>query len=122
VVAPTAADVWDVLVEGPSGLIKTRGAGPVPQIIRYKRRLEWPNGATFTLFSGEEPDQLRGPQAQLCYIDELAKTRYAQDVYDNAMFGLRLGERPRMLITTTPRPSAFMKKLIAMEGVSITTS
>jgi phage terminase large subunit-like protein len=48
--------------------------------------------------------------------------RYAQDVYDNAMFGLRLGDKPRMLITTTPRPSAFMKKLVATEGVSITTS
>jgi phage terminase large subunit-like protein len=121
-VAPTAADVWDVLVEGPSGLMKTCGAGPIPQIIRYKRRLEWPNGATCTLFSGEEPDQLRGPQAQLCYIDELAKMRYAQDVYDNAMFGLRLGDMPRLVVTTTPRPTAFMKKLIAMEGVSVTTS
>jgi phage terminase large subunit-like protein len=121
-VAPTAADVWDVLVEGPSGLMKTCGAGPIPQIIRYKRRLEWPNGATCTLFSGEEPDQLRGPQCQLCYIDELAKMRYAEDVFDNAQFGLRLGDKPRMLITTTPRPTAFMKKLIAMEGVSVTTS
>ena len=108
-VAPTAADVWDVLVEGPSGLMKTCGASPVPQIIRYKRRVEWPNGATCTLFSGEEPDQLRGPQAQLCYIDELAKMRYAEDVFDNAMLGLRLGEKPRLLITTTPRPTAFMK-------------
>jgi phage terminase large subunit-like protein len=120
-IAPTAADVWDVLVEGPSGLMKTCGAGQRPQIIRYKRRVEWPNGATCTLFSGEEPDQLRGPQAQLCYIDELAKMRYAQDVYDNAMFGLRLGDRPRLIVTTTPRPTAFMKKLIKLDGVSITT-
>jgi phage terminase large subunit-like protein len=79
-VAPTAADVWDVLVEGPSGIMKTGGAGPIPQIIRYKRRLEWPNGASCTLFSGEEPDQLRGPQAQLCYIDELAKMIRARRV------------------------------------------
>ncbi len=113
---------WDVLVEGPSGLMKTCGAGLVPQIIRYKRRVEWPNGATCALFSGEEPDQLRGPQAQLCYVDELAKMRYAEDVFDNAMLGLRLGDKPRMLITTTPRPTAFMKKLVKMEGVSITTS
>ena len=121
-IAPTAADVWDVLVEGPSGLMKTCGTGPIPQVIRYKRKLEWANGATCTLFSGEEPDQLRGPQAQLCYIDELAKMRYAQDVYDNAMFGLRLGDKPRTPITTTPRPNQFMKKLVKMEGVSITTS
>jgi phage terminase large subunit-like protein len=121
-IAPTAADVWDVLVEGPSGIMKTSGGGPVPQIVRYKRRLEWPNGATCSLFSGEEPDQLRGPQCQLCLADELAKMRYAEDVFDNAMFGLRLGDKPRMLITTTPRPTAFMKKLVKMEGVSITTS
>jgi phage terminase large subunit-like protein len=121
-VAPTAADTWDVLVEGPSGLMKTCGSGPIPQVIRYKRRLEWPNGATCTLFSGEEPDQLRGHQAQLCYVDELAKMRHAEDVFDNAIFGLRLGDKPRMLITTTPRPSQFMKKLVKTEGVSITTS
>jgi phage terminase large subunit-like protein len=121
-IAPTAADVWDVLVEGSSGLMKTCGADPVPRIIRYKRRLEWPNGATGQLFSGEESDQLQGPQAQLCYIDELAKMRYAEDVFDNAMLGLRLGDKPRMLITTTPRPTVFMKKLVKMQDVSITTS
>jgi phage terminase large subunit-like protein len=86
--------------------MKTYGSGPIPQIIRYKRRLEWPNGATCTLFSGEEPDQLRGPQAQLCYIDELAKMRYAQDAFDNAMFGLRLGDTPRMLISAD-----FLKRI-----------
>jgi phage terminase large subunit-like protein len=118
-VAPTTADIWDVMVEGPSGLMKTYGSGPIPQIIRYRKRLEWPNGATCTFFSGEEPDSLRGPQCQLCYIDELAKMRYAQDVFDQARMGLRLGERPRMIITTTPRPSSFMKTLIAMPGVSI---
>jgi phage terminase large subunit-like protein len=121
-IAPTAADTWDILVEGPSGLMKTYGSGPIPQIIRYKRQVQWPNGAVCQLFSGEEPDQLRGAQCKLCYIDELAKMRHAEDVFDNAMFGLRLGDRPRMLITTTPRPTAFMKKLVAMEGVSITTS
>ena len=68
---------------------------------------------------GGEPDSLRGPQCQLCYIDELAKMRYAQDVFDQARMGLRLGGRPRMIITTTPRPSAFMKALIALPGVSI---
>jgi phage terminase large subunit-like protein len=59
-VAPTSTEIWDIVVEGLSGLMKTYGSGPIPQIIRYNRRLEWPNGATCTFFSSEEPDSLRG--------------------------------------------------------------
>lgn len=70
---------------------------------------------------GEEPDTLRGPQAQLVIIDEIARCRYQQEIFDMAMMGLRLGDKPRMLIATTPRPTPFMKKLLAMDGVSITT-
>jgi phage terminase large subunit-like protein len=73
------------------------------------------------LFSGEEPDQLRGPQAELAVIEEIARMRYQQAVFDNGMLGLRLGDKPRMLIATTPRPTPFMKKLVKMDGVSITS-
>ena len=54
-------------------------------------------------------------------IDEIARMRYQQAVFDNAMLGLRLGDKPRLLVSTTPRPTAFMKKLVAMAGISITT-
>jgi phage terminase large subunit-like protein len=57
----------------------------------------------------------------LAVVDELARMRYQQQVFDNAMLGLRLGDKPRLLVSTTPRPTPFMKKLVAMDGVSITT-
>src|SRR5262252_145472 len=120
-VAPTTADLHDVNLDGPSGILKTAGADPVPKWVGYKRRLEWPNGAMCVFFSGEEPESLRGPQAELAVVDELARMRYQQQVFDNAMLGLRLGDKPRLLVSTTPRPTPFMKKLVTMDGVSITS-
>jgi phage terminase large subunit-like protein len=64
-IAASAADVWDVLVDGPSGTMKTCGARPIPQIIRYKRQLQWPNGATCTFFSSEEARPAPRPPVQL---------------------------------------------------------
>src|SRR5215469_1586652 len=78
-------------------------------------------GAGCVFFAGEEPESLRGPQCELAVIDEIGRMRYQQSVFDNMMLGLRLGDRPRVLIATTPRTTPFMKKLIAMAGVSITT-
>ena len=80
-----------------------------------------PNGAMCLFFSGEEPESLRGPQCELCIIDEIGRMRYQQSVFDTMMLGLRLGDRPRVLIATTPRTTPFMKKLVAMDDVRITT-
>jgi len=66
-----------------------------------------------TLYSGEEPDQLRGPQHGAAWADEVAKWRYAQDAWDQLQFGLRLGERPVQIVTTTPRPIPIIKQLVA---------
>jgi phage terminase large subunit-like protein len=120
-IAPTTADFHDVNLEGRSGILATCGRDPRPRWVSSKRRLEWPNGAMCVFFSGEEPESLRGPQCELCVIDEIGRMRYQQAVFDNMMLGLRLGDRPRVLIATTPRTTPFMKKLIAMTGVSITT-
>jgi phage terminase large subunit-like protein len=120
-IAPTAADLADVNIEGPAGIMRTNGDDPVPRWLIYKRRLEWPNGAVCVVFSGEEPEQLRGPECELCVIDEIARMRHQSQVFDNAMLGLRLGEKPRILIATTPKPTPFMKKLIKMDGVRIAT-
>lgn len=120
IVAPTAADYRDVNIEGPSGLLATAPAGVKLEWEPSKRRITWPNGAHAILFSGDEPESLRGPQCEFCWIDELARMRYQQMVYDMAVFGLRLGDRPRMLVTTTPRPTQFMKKLYATKGVVVT--
>lgn len=120
-IAPTTADFHDVNLEGPSGILATAGRDPRPKWVISKRRLEWPNGAQCVFFSGEEPDSLRGPQCELCVIDEIGRMRYQQEVFDMMMMGLRLGDKPRALIGTTPRTTPFMKKLVKMSGVSITT-
>lgn len=120
IIAPTAADYRDVNIEGPSGLLATAPAGVKLEWEPSKRRITWPNGAHAILFSGDEPESLRGPQCEFCWIDELARMRYQQMVYDMAVFGLRLGDRPRMLVTTTPRPTQFFKKLVATKGVILT--
>ena len=72
-------------------------------------------------FSGEEPESLRGPQAEMVIVDEIARMRYQQSVFDTMMLGLRLGDRPRVLIATTPRTTPFMKRLVAMDDVRITS-
>jgi phage terminase large subunit-like protein len=119
-IAPTAADYLAVNLEGPGGIRNTCGNDPVPRWIGFKRKLEWPNGAECLFFSGEEPDSLRGKEAELCVVDEIAAMRYQQAVFDMAMMGLRLGDKPRLMIATTPKPTPFMKKLIAMRGIRIT--
>jgi phage terminase large subunit-like protein len=120
-IAPTTADFHDVNLEGPSGLLKTSGNDPAPRWISSKRRLEWPNGAMCVFFSGEEPDSLRGPQCEMAVIDEIGRMRYQQAVFDMMMMGLRLGDKPRVLIATTPRTTPFMKKLVQMDGIRITS-
>jgi phage terminase large subunit-like protein len=120
-VGPTTSDLYDVSVFGPSGIMKTCRNGPLPRWIPSKRRIEWPNGATCVFFSAEEPESLRGPQAFLCAIDEIGRMRQQAEVYDQANMGLRLGPHPRMLIATTPRPTAFIKKLVKQDRIAITT-
>ena len=108
-IAPTTSDFHDVNLEGRSGIPATCGRDPRPRWVSSKRRLEWPNGAMWVFFSGEEPESLRGPQCELCVIDEIARMRYQQAVFDTMMLGLRLGDKPRVLIATTPRTTPFMK-------------
>ena len=120
-IAPTTTDFHDVNVEGKSGIFATCGRDPRPRWVSSRRRLEWPNGAMCVFFSGEEPESLRGPQAEMVIVDEIARMRYQQSVFDTMMLGLRLGDRPRVLIATTPRTTPFMKRLVAMDDVRITT-
>ena len=78
-----------------------------------KRRLTFPNGSICIIYSGDEPDQLRGPQHQKAWVDELAKFKYPEETWDNLEFGLRLGDNPQVICTTTPRPIRIIKDLIA---------
>ena len=118
-VARTAADVRDVIVEGESGILAISPKGERPTWEPSRRRLTWPNGAQATTYSAEEPDQLRGPQHDLAWADELAAWRYP-DAWDQLRFGLRLGNHPRVCVTTTPRPTKIIRDLMASPGTVIT--
>jgi phage terminase large subunit-like protein len=119
-IAPTAADCRDVMLEGPAGILSIAQPRMRPVYSSSLRKLEWPNGAQALLFSADEPDRLRGPQADTIWIDELCAMRSAQEVLDMAMFGLRLSRDPRCLITTTPRPIKPFKALVARAGQDVT--
>jgi phage terminase large subunit-like protein len=110
-IGATAADVRDVIVEGESGILAISPPNFRPVYEPSKRRLTWPNGAVASTFSAEEPDRLRGPQYDLAWCDELAAWQYAE-AYDQLQFGLRLGQNPRQVITTTPRPTKLIKEII----------
>lgn len=119
-IAEDASDARDVMVEGESGIIACSRRGFVPKYEPSKRRLTWPNGAVASLFSAEDYDSLRGPQFDGGWIDELCKFRYAQEAWDNFMFGLRLGDHPRVIVTTTPRPMRLLKDIILRSDTAIT--
>jgi len=115
-VAPTAADVRDVMIEGPAGIMSIAPAHNRPVYQPSLRRLTWPSGAVALLFSADNADTLRGPQCDTAWVDELCAMRTAQQVLENADFGLRMGKNPQMLITTTPRPIKCFKALLARDG------
>lgn len=109
-------DVRDVMIEGPAGILAVSPAGERPKYEPSKRRLTWPNGAIASVFSGENPDALRGPQHDLAWIDELCAFSRVDDTWANLKLGLRLrgrdGTSPRAIITTTPRPLDVLKEII----------
>lgn len=119
-VAETAADTRDVLVEGDSGILSVHPKDFRPTYEPSKRRLTWPNGAVATLYNGTEPDQLRGPQHDAAWVDELAKFDYAQETWDMLQFGLRLGQNPKQLVTTTPRPIPLIRNILK-DPATVTT-
>jgi phage terminase large subunit-like protein len=119
-VAPTAADARDVIVEGESGIKAISPHDFYPTYEPSKRRLTWPNGAIATTYSADEPDRLRGPQHDGAWCDELASWRYPE-AWDMLMFGLRLGKDPRTVVTTTPKPTKLVKELIKDPATVITS-
>lgn len=120
IVAETAADARDVLVEGESGIMGIHPKDFRPNYQPSKRRLTWPNGAIATLYNATEPDQLRGPQHDAAWCDELAKWAYARETWDQLQFGLRLGIMPRSIVTTTPRPIPVLKEILLDESTFTT--
>ena len=118
-VGETAADVRDVMVgdgKGPgegSGLLQVCPKDFRPIYESSKRRLTFPNGAIATCYNATEPDQLRGPNHDLGWLDEICKFRQPQAVWDQYSFGIRLGQRPLTILTTTPRPIPLLKQIMS---------
>jgi phage terminase large subunit-like protein len=119
-IAPTAAEVRDVMVEGESGILNTAPPWFRPTYEPSKRKVEWPNGAVATCFSAQEPDRLRGPQFELGILEEFAAWDNMQETWDMFQFGLRLGKQPRWLMATTPRPVKLLKEIMARDDVVVT--
>lgn len=114
-------DAREVMIEGVSGLMSLYlNRSERPAWIPSRHRLEWPKGQVAYAFSAEDPESLRGPQFAAAWCDELAKWRHADKAFDMLQFGLRLGERPRQVITTTPRPIPLLKRLMADPATVVT--
>lgn len=119
-IAPTGADVRDTMIEGESGLqMVCAMAGQKLKWEPSKRRITFESGAIATTFSGEEPDRLRGPQFGFAWLDEPAHMPLIDDVWDNLLFGLRLGSRPHITLTSTPLPTKWVKAREAEDDVRV---
>lgn len=119
-VGETYADAREVMVEGVSGVLSISARWDRPSWQPSRRRVEWPNGSVAQLFSACDPESLRGPQFCAAWCDELAKWNMPDATWDMLQFGLRLGEKPRQLVTTTPRPVALLRRLIADPKTAVT--
>ena len=118
-VAPTFADARDTCAEGQSGLLSViKRYGTLLQYNRSVGEILLRNGSRIKLFSGDEPDRLRGPQFHGAWIDELAAFKYPE-TFDQLKFGLRLGSHPRLIITTTPKPIPLIRNLCARQDGSV---
>lgn len=110
------------MVEGESGILATAPPGQLPKYEPSKRRLTWPNGATASLYSADEPDRLRGPQHGWAWCDELAAWNRLQEAWDLFLMGMRLGSQPRIVATTTPRPRPVVRALVTDPTCHVTAS
>jgi phage terminase large subunit-like protein len=108
------------MIEGESGILRAHPPGNRPAWEPSRRRLVWQNGAVAHAFSADDPEQLRGPQFDAAWCDELGKWRRAEAAFDMLQFGLRLGIAPRQVVTTTPRPTPLIRKLVADPRTAVT--
>ncbi len=119
-VGATLNDVREVMIEGPSGLRTIADNEDRPTYQSSRRRLVWPSGAVAHAFSAEEPERLRGPQFHAAWCDEFCAWPRAGETLALLRVGLRRGSDPRLVVTTTPRPSAALRRLMAEPGVVMT--
>ncbi|MDT8758665.1 terminase family protein [Sphingomonas psychrotolerans] len=112
-VAATSEEARRVMIEGPSGLLTVADQrGERPRYEPSLKRLTFPGGSEATLYSGAHPESLRGPEHHYAWCDELAKWRHPKATWDMLQLGLRMGETPRVLVTTTPRAGSAALKAV----------
>ena len=121
-VAETWEQAREVMVHGESGFLACTPRDRLPAFVSTRRKLIWQNGAEAQLFSAADPESLRGPQFDCAWSDELAKWRRAEDAWDMLQFGLRLGEQPRQIVTTTPRDIPLLHAILADPATVVTTA
>lgn len=119
-VSETMSEARAVMVEGPSGVLSIGPVSERPKFDRTRNMLVWENGAKGLLMSASEPDRFRGPQFGAAWCDEVSKWPHAEAAWDMLQFGLRLGDWPRQMVTTTPSPTRLIKRLLNDERCVVT--
>jgi phage terminase large subunit-like protein len=119
-VGETIDQVREVMIMGESGILACSPPDRRPEWQATRRRLVWPNGAVAQVFSAHDPASLRGPQFDAAWVDELAKWPKAEEAWDQLQFGLRLGENPRQVVTTTPQNVEVLKAILKNPSTVIT--
>lgn len=119
-VGETVDQVREVMIYGDSGILACSPPDRRPEWQAGRKRLEWPNGAIAQVFSAHDPEGLRGPQFDAAWVDELAKWKKAEDAWDMLQFGLRLGDNPQQVVTTTPRNIDVLKTILANPSTVVT--
>ncbi|MDH2327611.1 terminase family protein [Cereibacter sp. SYSU M97828] len=119
-VGETFDQVREVMVFGESGILACSPPDRKPEWEAGRKRLVWPNGAVAQCFSAHEPEALRGPQFDAAWVDELAKWKKGEEVWDMLQFALRLGDNPRQVVTTTPRNVPALKGVLKNPSTVVT--
>ena len=120
ILAPTFGDGRDTCVEGESGLLTVLNRyGAVQGYNRSQGQIKLRNKSVMQIFSGEEPERLRGPQHHGAWVDELAAFRYMREAWDQLQFGLRLGDHPQVMVSTTPKPQPLIRELLGRTDGSV---
>jgi len=119
-IGETIDQAREVMVFGESGILACSPPDRQPRWEATRKRLIWDNGAEARLFSAHDPEALRGPQFDAVWCDELAKWRNGRETWDMMQFGLRLGDDPRVVVTTTPRDVAVLRDLLDTKSTVLT--
>ncbi|MFD3191049.1 DNA-packaging protein [Sedimentitalea sp. HM32M-2] len=119
-VGETYDQVRDVMIQGDSGILACSPPDRKPVWKATERKLIWDNGAEAQAFSASDPESLRGPQFDAAWVDELAKWKRARETWDMLQFALRLGDKPQVCVTTTPRNVGVLKELLSASSTVVT--